>query len=525
MREYLAEGIVGAFPFIVDRSKPFVTESRSSGGTVTRIPGRFSVCDCINGNNRRYTKRVWEKNLKDGSTLSEAIKRNAAFGLLEHPKDGVVTLESPISHQVVSAKLVESKDVEGKTIHEVVGEIALYDFGEIYIPEARKLRALIEGGYNPLVSSRGYGSLKKAADGVDEVDEDYVCEGWDVVIKPSFSNAELIPNRGEVQSHAESKPAPAAPAEKSLAESKTNLKENSPSSGAASAAASVTKPKVITMNVNEIKSRITALRGTGKQGPQQFAESMGEVEQLHTEIAKYVAEDATRSYEGQKLHRELETVTEGWQQALQAPAKQAAKLTESNGKLMRVIKAVADTGLTYKTKLAEALKRIEEQQKLIAELTQRGRGWMQLAETRKDRHAVLESKYQTSCEALDIMAERFHEDTTELSRRLIVLEFAEKAQAPEVQKALKEATRMTHIASIREKLEGKKPASVTEGQQAPKPGAKQTITSAPVVEGTNSAKAETPKPVTEGRVLMNEIADPRGLNESVALVQRLSASR
>ena len=54
MREYLVEGVAGGFPFIVDRTKPMVSESKPGGGSFTRIPGRFSVCDCINGNNRRY---------------------------------------------------------------------------------------------------------------------------------------------------------------------------------------------------------------------------------------------------------------------------------------------------------------------------------------------------------------------------------------------------------------------------------------------------------------------------------------
>ena len=59
MRQYLAEGVAGAYTFTVDRTKTPVTESRPTG-SVTRIPGRLSVCDCVNGNNRRYGKRVWE---------------------------------------------------------------------------------------------------------------------------------------------------------------------------------------------------------------------------------------------------------------------------------------------------------------------------------------------------------------------------------------------------------------------------------------------------------------------------------
>ena len=185
MRQYLVEGATGAVPFFVDRTKPIVFEARADGRS-SRIPGRFSICDCVNGNNRRYSKRVWEKNLQTGSALREAMKRNAAFGFLEHPKDGIVDFLSPISHHVTEADLKEEKGTTGKMVCEVHGTIEILE-----TPEGGKLKALIEGGYNPMVSSRGYGSLEKGTDGVDNVCDDYVCEGWDVVIKPSFDTAEL----------------------------------------------------------------------------------------------------------------------------------------------------------------------------------------------------------------------------------------------------------------------------------------------------------------------------------------------
>jgi len=174
----LLEDIQGEFRISRDK----IAESKLPNGvTVSIIPGRLSICDTINGNNRRYRKAVWEKNLQEGSALMEMVKRNAAFGLLEHPKDGQVDLNSPISHIVTSVKLVEN---------EVHGEIKV-----LKTAEGDKLMALIEGGYNPLVSSRGFGSLTKGTDGVDEVQDDYVCEGWDVVLKPSFKEASLSPQR------------------------------------------------------------------------------------------------------------------------------------------------------------------------------------------------------------------------------------------------------------------------------------------------------------------------------------------
>lgn len=573
MRQYLAEGLTGAVPFIVDRTKPIVTETKANGVSAACIPGRLSICDIVNGNGRRYRKPVWEKNLQPGSVLRESIKRNAAFGLLEHPKDGIVTLQSPISHQVTKAELVETVDPDtGKKSWEVVGEITLYN--PTLIPESGKLLGLIEGGYNPLVSSRGYGSLSKAADGVDEVQDDYVCEGWDVVIKPSFERAELTPDRSALTAvmaapvapnpTAESQKQPKQP-EVALTET---LKESPPSQsgGAATATASVTTKQNSTkaMELNQIRSRITALESLepSKLDPQRFAESVAQVEELHQQIAEACV-DPKQSWEATKLHNALDRLSAKLSESMQAPGKQARRLSENNIKLMKVINAVAQTALTYKRKLGEALKQVGSNAKLINELTNRGQGWQRVAESRKGKFAALQEDFETACESLDIISKRYHEDTTELARRVIQLEFKDKL-TPELEKKLQEATRLRHIAAIRETLTPKeqKPAMNEEetsekekkkGVGDPKDGEKAAITPKPgegsqtgggktadvaSSPGDVTSKSESKEqkdgkaPVTEDKnlaptgpkVVLREALDPRGLNESVEMVKRLSTA-
>lgn len=553
MRQYLAEGAEGGFTFLVDRTKPFVTESRP-GGTFTRIPGRFSVCDCINGNNRRYGKRVWEKNLMEGSPLQESIKRNAAFGLLEHPADGRISLLSPISHLVTQAKLVESKDAQGKTVYEVQGEIQIVE-----TEEGRKLKALVEAGYNPLVSSRGYGSLQKANDGVDDVLEDYVCESWDVVIKPSFSNAELIPNRAGTRDNKETafaeaqKPA-AANEVRVVQEQQQTPKAPLPSTepvAPASAKPSVTES---IMNLNEIKSRIAALRGVNPaSNPQRFADSVAESKELHTQIDLYISEDTkSRNYQGTTLHREVEQIERRWNESAVAPAKQAKRLQENNMKLMKVVHATAKTGLTYKNKLGEAVTQIQKGEKLVEELTRRGMGWRDLAESRKGKLQTIQQQFDTACEALDIMTERYHKDSVELGRRVIVLEFKEKAAEAPIQKLLKEATRLKHIAVVRDICEGRRTidaeGKISEAKEVPaaaaaaaatnesqkdsagKPaeGAKvnESKTAPAAAAPAAAAPAAAPAPVvTEAKVTLTQSTrNPRDVNESIAMVQRMSAA-
>ena len=140
MRQYLAEGIKGAVSFLPDkRTAPLVQETLPNGKPGWRIPGRLSEVDKVNGNGRRYRKPVWEKNLQAGSSLLVKISECEAFGCLEHPKDGQITLESPISHAVVSAKLSEDGSV--------TGELVIIDYGDN--SPGRKLKAMIETGYNP----------------------------------------------------------------------------------------------------------------------------------------------------------------------------------------------------------------------------------------------------------------------------------------------------------------------------------------------------------------------------------------
>src|SRR5574343_1427005 len=358
--------------FIVDRTK-IVSESTPSGVSYKLIPGRFSVCDVGNGNGRRYPRRVWEKNMQEGSTLQESIRKNGCWGLLEHPEDGRIDLRSPIAIRVTKAELKENG--------EVVGEIKVLDTAE-----GKKLQVLIDEGYNPLVSSRGFGSLIKGSDGLDEVQEDFVCEGWDVVIKPSFANAELFPKRDALDV------VTATESQKNL---KPEIKESKVSTGAAPADTSVKQhkqPENI-MDLKQIREQLSALRGVDVKSPQRFAESMSRLDDLHRAVASYVSENAKAAWDGQKLHDEISTLEKTFSETAQAPQLVATKLREDSAKLLKVTAAVAKTAETYKAKLGEALKKHNSNVELIEELTKRGRGWKARAEMLEAKLNKLEEAY------------------------------------------------------------------------------------------------------------------------------------
>ena len=571
MSKILLEDVQGEF--VIDRAK--IVEESVGDVTFTRIPGRLSVCGVVNGNGRRYSKKVWENNLKQDSFLMQLIERKAAFGTLEHPSDGKIDLLSPISHIVSEVKL------NGETVD---GAITILNTAE-----GRKLKALIEAGYNPTVSSRGYGSLVKAGDGVDEVQEDFVCEGWDVVMKPSFVQAIMVahpkrkhesaavdykgysivigeevnnfrpvvildPKGTKVGSHvvenaedyakrfvdtvlteAISQPK-AENGEKPVLEGTgASLTPNS-KVAASPAAPSTTRKEEKSMDIKNLKESIAALQAVDptKLTPARFAEGLSKLNSIHNDIAKWHAEDVTRSWEANQLHDEVKATEGRWSEAAAAPKVAASKLEESNTKLMTVIKAVADTGLKYKGKLGESIKEASKIKGLAEELAKRGRGWKARCESKEARIAELQEKLATSCQALDIIAKRYKEDMTITGRRVCELEFKEALTAnPKLAEALKAATLPKQVMAVREELtkgiapeakaeEGEVPeAKVNESKEPVAPEASK----APAV---TEAKKEDQKPaaevaVTEGlKIVRNEVADPRNVMEAVALSRRLT---
>jgi hypothetical protein len=327
---------------------------------------------------------------------------------------------------------------------------------------------------------------------------------------------------------------------------RNNLKESYPSTGETSVqAAARAQTKSNSMELNELKGRIATLESldTSKLTPTRFAESLTQIEELHQEVANFAAADPKRAWDGTKLHQKLETVANRFNESAQAPVKQARKLGENNTKLMKVINAVAQTALTYKKQLGESIKGSAASLQLKEELTRRGQGWRKVAESRQNKLQVLERDFNDSCEALDIMAKRYHADTTDLARKVIALEFKEKSAHPAIQKALKEATRLRHIAAIREMCEGKrplptlseegskaagvgKPADGETPKQACKKGDKKNEKGECVAEEpgkvTNEAKTEVTESKESGAKLVFSTRDPRAVNESIDLVQRLS---
>ena len=512
--------------FVIDRKK-LQEDSAGKSGRLT-AKGPLSFCDVVNGNRRRYPRSVWETNLKEDSQLRKRMSASRAFGLLEHPADGKVTHQSPISHVVVDAKL----NLDGS----VTGDIVFVD-----TPEGRRMQALVDIGYNPTVSSRGYGTLVKDDKGIDVVQDDYICEGWDVVMEPSFERAEVIPSRPDVIT--------------TTTESKKISETTEPLSPAGSIPGKVnpegkatrTESKRITnnpMDATAIRSQLQSIATTDKLDPKRFAEGHQLMENLHHVAESWCNEDAAnRRWETQRLHEEISAQQTKWASIAAEPSVQLKRITEQRDKLVQVTHKVIETGVKFKDRLKESL---EANGKLVEANTKnlhRGKGWKKFAEGLRSEKMVLEKKYAVATLACSMLAEKYKAKRAELrenilglvklGRKLVQVEHAEALKTkPELVEKLKKATTLDEIVAVQDVLEGKTTktpvAKVTEGKEPTTPATPQPDKAAVAPKVTESK--ETPAPVQDnseskvsqlGRIVL-PVGNPSSIAESIAISRRLS---
>lgn len=150
--------------------KPLVESTISEKGTY--ISGIFMQAEVVNRNGRKYPKRVLEKAVD--KYIKEQVKTNQALGELNHPsRPNVDPAEAAIR---ITELWWENNNVMGKAI-------------VLNTDKGKQIKALIEGGWVPGVSSRGLGSVK-AINGINEVQDGFrLTVGVDVVWGPSAPSA------------------------------------------------------------------------------------------------------------------------------------------------------------------------------------------------------------------------------------------------------------------------------------------------------------------------------------------------
>lgn len=151
----------------------YLSEGKEGEKKTLFIEGIFAQSECKNRNGRVYPKAVLESAID--RYINDKVKIKTAYGELGHPSGPKIN-EDRISH------LVESLKWNG---NDVVGRAKILD-----TPMGKITKAIIEGGGQIAVSTRGMGSVKQAKDGIVEVQSDFrLATAADIVTDPSCEKA------------------------------------------------------------------------------------------------------------------------------------------------------------------------------------------------------------------------------------------------------------------------------------------------------------------------------------------------
>lgn len=151
----------------------------NSGITVPCITGQCGQVDVVSQNGYRYKKGFWDKVLSD-SCVQQAIESRDVFGMIEHPSDDDAFLRTPYdqaSHVIIKAWVQDGNPFA--------------TFGLLNNERGNQIKALIDVGHHPGVSTRGLGSFDKDQISQFVTDSDYMFITWDIVRSPNFADLKL----------------------------------------------------------------------------------------------------------------------------------------------------------------------------------------------------------------------------------------------------------------------------------------------------------------------------------------------
>lgn len=148
-----------------------IVEDAQNGPKQYFIEGVYIQADTPNRNGRIYPLHIIEKEVK--RYKEQFIDTKRALGELGHPESGQINLDRA-SHLIVELRQ------EGNNF---IGRAKILD-----TPMGKIAKNLIDEGVQLGVSTRGFGSLIKRKDGIQEVGEDFYLATVDAVFDPSGPN-------------------------------------------------------------------------------------------------------------------------------------------------------------------------------------------------------------------------------------------------------------------------------------------------------------------------------------------------
>lgn len=150
-----------------------------SGVKCPVIVGQTSQVDVISQNGYRYNKGFWD--ILYTPCVADAIKNREVLGMIEHPIDDDEYLKTPYekaSHIVLDAWV----DDDGNPFAR---------FGLLNNEHGNSIKALVDLGHRPGVSTRGMGQILQDSTSQYVSPEGYAFITWDIVRCPNFSELKM----------------------------------------------------------------------------------------------------------------------------------------------------------------------------------------------------------------------------------------------------------------------------------------------------------------------------------------------
>lgn len=143
------------------------------------IQGQCSEVEVISQNGYRYRGGFWDRVLKNEIVI-DSISSRDMFGMIEHPEDDDAFMRTPYkeaSHVVLKAWCDKGNPFA--------------QFGILNNTEGNALKALVDIGHKPGVSTRGLGAFGKddTSQFVDEANYGFIT--WDIVNNPNFAKLKM----------------------------------------------------------------------------------------------------------------------------------------------------------------------------------------------------------------------------------------------------------------------------------------------------------------------------------------------
>lgn len=150
-----------------------------NGITIPCITGQVGQVDVVSQNGYRYKKGFWDKVLSD-PLIQEQIEGRDIFGMIEHPVEDDAFLKTPYdlaSHVIIKAFVQDGNPWAV--------------LGLLNNEKGNQIKALVDVGHRPGVSTRGLGAFERDDISQYVSDENYMFITWDIVRSPNFSNLKM----------------------------------------------------------------------------------------------------------------------------------------------------------------------------------------------------------------------------------------------------------------------------------------------------------------------------------------------